>query len=404
LILFTALLGCAAMPNRPTTQQSFLADHVRGIPRSGIRDFFDIVQSMDNVVSLGIGEPGFVTPWHIREAAVFALERGRTSYTSNYGLLKLRRAISRYVAAHYRVTYHPDNEILVTVGVSEAMDIALRSLINPGDEVLYHEPCYVSYHPSVTLCHGVPKPISTRAENQFALTAADVAAAITKKSKALVLSFPTNPTGAVLHGEELDAIAALCVKHNLVVITDEIYSELTYSGHHRSIAALPGMKERTIFLHGFSKAFAMTGFRIGYACAPPDMLEGMLKVHQYAMMCAPILSQDAAIEALEHGADDVAAMREQYRLRRNFIVKTFNEVGLTCHMPQGAFYAFPCIKSTGLTSKEFAVKLLERQRVAMVPGTAFGPGGEGYCRASYCGDMPNLEKAADRIAQFIRGL
>jgi len=392
------------MPKRTTTKRSFIADHVRDIPRSGIRDFFDIVQSMDNVISLGIGEPGFVTPWHIREAAIFALERGRTSYTSNYGLIKLRRAISRYVAANYNVTYSPDNEILVTVGVSEAMDIALRSIINPGDEILYHEPCYVSYHPSVNLCHGVPKAIPTRAENKFALTADDVADAITKRSKALLLSFPTNPTGAVLHGGELDKIAALCVKHDLLVITDEIYSELTYSGQHRSIAALPGMKERTIFLHGFSKAFAMTGFRIGYACAPPELLEGMLRVHQYAMMCAPILSQDAAIEALDHGAEDVAAMREQYRLRRNFIVKSFNELGLTCHMPQGAFYAFPCIRSTGLTSKEFAVKLLEQQRVAMVPGNAFGPGGEGYCRASYCASMPDLEKAVERMAKFLKSL
>jgi len=382
----------------------FLAHHVRGIPRSGIRDFFDIVQSMDNVISLGIGEPGFVTPWHIREAAIYALERGRTGYTSNYGLLKLRRAISRYVAAHYQVEYNPDNEILVTVGVSEALDIALRALLNPGDEVLYHEPCYVSYHPSVILCHGVARAIPTRPENQFALTAADVAAALTRRSKVILLSFPTNPTGAVLQGEELDKIAALCVQHDLVVITDEIYSELTYSGRHRSIAALPGMKERTVFLHGFSKAFAMTGFRIGYACAPPDLLEGMLKVHQYAMMCAAITSQEAAIEALERGAEDVVAMREQYRLRRNFIVKSFNELGLACHMPQGAFYAFPCIRSTELSSRQFAVKLLEAQRVALVPGSAFGPGGEGYCRASYCAPMSDLEKAVERMAKFLRSL
>jgi len=402
--LSRALLPCAAIMSTGPQQGRFVADHVRDIPRSGIRDFFDIVQSMDNVVSLGIGEPGFVTPWHIREAAIFALERGRTSYTSNYGHLKLRRAISRYVAANYQVEYNPETEILVTIGVSEAMDIALRSIINPGDEILYHEPCYVSYHPSVVLCHGVPKAVSTRPENQFALTAADVAAAITNKTKALILSFPTNPTGAVLHGEELDKIAALCVQHDLLVITDEIYSELTYSGRHRSIASLPGMKERTIFLHGFSKAFAMTGFRIGYACAPSELLEGMLKIHQYAMMCAPILSQDAAVEALEHGAEDVVSMREQYRLRRNFIVKSFNEMGLACHMPQGAFYAFPCIRDTGLTSKEFAVKLLEQQRVAMVPGNAFGPGGEGYCRASYCGDMSQLETAVERIARFVRSL
>ena len=393
------------MLKRATTKCDFIADHVRNIPRSGIRDFFDIVQSMDNVVSLGIGEPGFVTPWHIREAGIYALERGRTGYTSNYGHLKLRRAISRYVAANYDgVTYNPDNEILVTVGVSEAMDIALRAILNPGDEVLYHEPCYVSYHPSIQLCHGAPKAISTKPENNFSLTADDVEASLTPRSKVLLLCFPTNPTGATLSPSEVAKIARLCVKHDLVVITDEIYSELTYSGRHRSIAAEPGMKERTIFLHGFSKAFAMTGFRIGYACAEPTLLEGMLKIHQYAMMCAPIVSQDAAVEALEHGTEDMMMMREQYRLRRNFIVKSFNELGLDCHMPEGAFYAFPCVRKTGLTSKEFAVKLLEAQRVAMVPGTAFGASGEGYCRASYCAAMPDLEKAVERMDKFIRSL
>ncbi|MCU0770716.1 MAG: aminotransferase class I/II-fold pyridoxal phosphate-dependent enzyme [Verrucomicrobia bacterium] len=387
------------------TQRDYLAGHVRTIPRSGIRDFFDIVQSMDNVISLGVGEPGFVTPWHIREAAIYALERGRTSYTSNYGLLKLRRSIARYVAANYDVHYDPNTEILVTVGVSEAMDIALRALINPGDEILYHEPCYVSYHPSIALCQGVPRAISTQPDNHFSLTADDIRAALTERTKALILSFPTNPTGATLGAEEVAKIARLCVERDLVVITDEIYSELTYSGaRHASIAAEPGMKERTIFLHGFSKAFAMTGFRIGYACAPPDILEGMLRVHQYAMMCAPIVSQDAAIEALEHGAEDVAYMREQYRLRRNLIVKSFNEIGLPCHLPEGAFYAFPSIRHTGLNAREFAVRLLEQERVAMVPGTAFGPGGEGYMRASYCATLEDLEEAVKRIGRFVKGL
>lgn len=384
------------------TKRDFVADHVRNIPRSGIRDFFDIVQSMDNVVSLGIGEPGFVTPWHIREAAIYALEHGRTGYTSNFGLIKLRRAISRYVRDLFHVEYDPNTEILVTVGVSEAMDIALRAIINPGDEILFHEPCYVSYHPSIQLCHGIPRAIRTRPENKFALTATDVAAALTPRSKALILSFPTNPTGATLPQAEIAALARLCVEHDLLVITDEIYSELTYNGLPHSIAAEPGMRERTIFLHGFSKAFAMTGFRIGYACAPADLLEAMLRVHQYAMMCAPIVSQDAATEALTHGAEDVVAMREQYRLRRNFIVKSFNELGLTCHLPEGAFYAFPSVQNTGLSSREFAVQLLEQQRVALVPGNAFGPSGEGFIRASYCAAMEDLEKAVERLAKFLR--
>jgi aminotransferase len=392
------------MPLERQTKRDFVAEHVRSIPRSGIRDFFDIVQSMDNVVSLGIGEPGFVTPWHIREAAIFALERGKTGYTSNFGLLKLRRAISTYLTQHFHIEYDPNTEVLVTVGVSEALDIALRAIVNPGDEILYHEPCYVSYHPSVRLVHGVGKAIRTRAENKFALTAEDVAASITPRSKAIMLNFPSNPTGATLTAEEVEKIARVCIDNDLLVITDEIYSELTYSGQHSSIAALPGMKERTIFLHGFSKAFAMTGFRIGYACAPPALTEAMLRVHQYSMLCASIISQEAALEALTHGMEDMAMMREQYRLRRNFIVKSFNEVGLPCHMPNGAFYAFPSIRETGLTSREFAVQLLEQQRVAVVPGDAFGPGGEGHVRASYCGPMSDMEKAAKRLAVFVRGL
>jgi aminotransferase len=386
------------------TKRDFIAEHVRNIPRSGIRDFFDIVQSMDNVVSLGIGEPGFVTPWHIREAAIFALEHGKTGYTSNFGLLKLRRAITAYLKEHFHVEYDPNNEVLVTVGVSEALDIALRAIINPGDEVLYHEPCYVSYHPSVRLTHGVGKAIRTRAENRFALTAEDIASSVTPHTKAILLNFPSNPTGATLTREEVEKIARVCIDNDLLVITDEIYSELTYSGQHTSIAAVPEMKERTIFLHGFSKAFAMTGFRIGYACAPAALTEAMLRVHQYSMLCASIISQEAAIEALQKGMDDIATMREQYRLRRNFIVKSLNEIGLPCHMPNGAFYAFPSIRETGLTSREFAVQLLEQQRVAVVPGDAFGPGGEGHVRASYCGPMSDMEKAAERIALFVHGL
>ena len=389
---------------QPTAKRDFAAAHVREIPRSGIRDFFDIVQSMNNVISLGIGEPGFVTPWHIREAAIYALERGQTGYTSNLGILTLRRAISNYLRHNFQIEYDPNTEILVTVGVSEALDIALRAIVNPGDEILYHEPCYVSYNPSVRLAHGVGKPIRTNAEDKFSLRAEDIAAAITPRTKAIILCFPTNPTGATLTDEDVEKIARVCIDNDLLVLTDEIYSELTYSGQHSAIVALPGMKERTIFLHGFSKAFAMTGFRIGYVCAPAALIEAMLRVHQYSMLCASIISQEAAREALEHGADNMAAMREQYRLQRNFIVKSFNEIGLPCHLPDGAFYAFPSIRETGLTSREFAVQLLEQQRVAVVPGDAFGPGGEGFVRASYSGAMTDIEKGIERIGKFVRGL
>ena len=392
------------MSKKPTTKRDFVAEHVRGIPRSGIRDFFEVVQSMENVVSLGIGEPGFTTPWHIREAAIYALEHGKTGYTSNFGLLKLRQSISRYVADNFHVEYDPNTEILVTVGVSEALDIALRAIVNPGDEILYHEPCYVSYHPSVTLTHGVAKAIRTRPEDNFSLRAEDVAAAVTPRTKALMLNFPTNPTGATMTGEEIEKLARVCIANDLLVLTDEIYSELTFTGTHHSIAAVPGMKERTIFLHGFSKAFAMTGFRIGYACAPPALIEALLRVHQYSMLCASIIAQEAAIEALEHGRADMEMMREQYRLRRNFIVKSFNELGLKCHLPVGSFYSFPDIRSTGLTSKEFSVKLLEQERVAMVPGTAFGPSGEGHVRASFCSSMADIEKAIERTARFLKKL
>lgn len=382
----------------------FVAEHVQKIPRSGIRDFFEIVQSMSDVISLGIGEPDFVTPWHIREAAIYALESGKTGYTSNLGSPKLRKSIAKYVAANYGVQYDPMHEVLVSVGVSEALDLALRAILNPGDEVIYHEPCYVSYNPSVTLAHGKPVRVSTRAEDKFSLRAESLKEAITPRTKALLLNFPTNPTGAVLSRKDQEEIAALCHAHNILVLTDEIYSELSYGVRHESIASLPGMRERTIFLHGFSKAFAMTGFRIGYACAPAALTEAMMRIHQYSMLCASIISQEAAAEALENGRDAMVKMREQYERRRNFLVHHFNRIGLSCHQPQGAFYLFPSIKSTGLSSREFALRLLEEEKVAVVPGDAFGPGGEGFIRCSYATAMDQIETAAKRIEAFVKRL
>ena len=380
-----------------------IAEHVRDIPRSGIRDFFEIVQTMQDVISLGIGEPDFHTPWRIREAAIYGLERGHTGYTSNLGLPKLRERIAQYVQKHFHVGYDPATEIIVTVGVSEAIDLALRALVNPGDEVLYHEPCYVSYSPSVVMAHGVPVAVPTFAADNFRLTAAELAKKITPRSKVLMMNFPCNPTGATQTREELEKIAALCVKHDLVVLTDEIYSELTYDGgRHVSIAALPGMRERTVFLHGFSKAFAMTGFRVGYACAPPVLTEAMMKVHQYAILCANTMAQDAAIEALESGGEDVAMMRKEYEARRNFIVQSLNDMGLPCFKPLGAFYVFPDIRSTGLTSREFSLRLLQEKKVACVPGPAFGVSGEGHVRCSYATSMEKIKIAMQRMAEFVK--
>jgi aminotransferase len=382
----------------------FIANNVRAIPRSGIRDFFDIVQGMKDVISLGVGEPDFVTPWHIREAAIYALERGRTGYTSNLGLLKLREAISASIEKNFQVTYDPKNEILIAVGVSEAMDITFRALINPGDEVIYHEPCYVSYSPSIAMTHGVPVPVSCRPENGFSVTAEEIEKVITKKSKVLVLNFPTNPTGGTMTRAELQKIADVAKRHNLMVITDEIYSELTFEGDHVSIASLPGMKERTIFLHGFSKAYAMTGFRIGYACGSSEIIEAMMRIHQYSMLCASIISQEAALEAIQFGEADTTEMREQYKVRRNFIVNALNDMGLKCHLPRGSFYAFPSIKSTGLSSKEFAVKLLEQEKVACVPGSAFGPSGEGFLRCCFATALDKIQEAAQRMECFVSKL
>lgn len=379
----------------------FIANHVVDLPRSGIRDFFAIVSQMPQAVSLGIGEPDFVTPWHIREAAIYALEKGKTSYTDNRGLIRLRQEIARYVESDFGVSYRPDTEVLVAVGVSEALDIALRALLNPGDKVLYHEPCYVSYSPSILLAHGIPIGVPTLAKDQFALDPAALEAAWEPGCKILLLNFPTNPTGGVANRKVLERIARFAQEKDLLVISDEIYAELTFDGEHVSIASLPGMRDRTLFLHGFSKAFAMTGFRIGYGCGPAELIEAMMKVHQYSMMCAPILSQEAAIEALRNGRPAVARMKEQYHRRRDFIVRRFNEAGLDCHTPQGSFYTFPSIAKTGLKSLDFCHRLLKEEEVAIVPGTAFGPSGEGFVRASFSMSYENLIKAADRIERMV---
>ena len=378
-----------------------IARHIANIPRSGIRDYFELVQSMDDVISLGVGEPDFTTPWHIREAAIYALEKGRTSYTSNLGMPRLRETISRYVEQKFNVSYNSDSEILVTVGVSEALDLALRAIVNPGDEVLYHEPCYVSYQPSITMVHGLPKAIACNEADRFAISPEAIQKAITPKSRILILNFPTNPTGGTLTRSELTAIAKIAVKENLIVIADEIYAELTFEGEHISIASIPGMKDRTVFLHGLSKAFAMTGFRIGYACGPEPIIEAMLRIHQYSMLCASIISQDAAVEALLNGEAAANEMKEQYRLRRDFVVRSLNEMGLKCHLPRGSFYAFPSIQSTGLTSKEFSLGLLESEKVACVPGSAFGPTGEGFLRCCFATGFDQLEIAMERMSRYV---
>ena len=373
---------------------------VRDIPRSGIRDFFDIVTTMKDVISLGIGEPDFDTPWHVRESTVFALERGATHYTSNLGYIELRRAIAGYIAKNFGVTYNADSEILITVGVSEALDLALRALLNPGDEVLYHEPCYVSYRATILFAHGRPVEVETSAENGFRLTRAMLEARATPKTKVLMLNFPNNPTGAVMGREDLEEIAAFARERDLVVITDEIYSELTYDTPHTSIAGIPDLRERTIFLHGFSKAWAMTGFRLGYACGPAELIEAMMKIHQYTMLCASSLSQKAAIEALTRPQTDVAEMVGEYRRRRNYIVGAFKDMGIECHRPLGAFYAFPSVRKFGLPAKEFALKLLNDEKVAVVPGTAFGACGEGFVRCAYATNMENIREAMTRLARF----
>ena len=384
--------------------QDFIADHVKNLPRSGIRDFFAIVSEMPQAISLGIGEPDFITPWKIREASIFALEKGKTSYTDNRGLLTLRKEISKYVASFFGPEYDPQSEVLVTVGVSEAIDIALRAILNPGDKVLYHEPCYVSYAPSVSLAHGKAIPVGTVSDHAFALDPEAFEQAWEPGCKILMLNFPTNPTGGTADRAKLERLAKFAVEKDLIVISDEIYAELTFEGEHVSIAALPGMKERTILLHGFSKGFAMTGFRVGFACGPDWLVEAMMKIHQYCMMCAPILSQEAAVEALKNGTDDVMQMREQYQKRRDFIVRRFNEMGMTCHLPRGSFYAFPSVQAFGLNEVDFCHRLLREAEVAIVPGTAFGAHGENHVRASFSTSYEKLIQATDRIEVFVENL
>ena len=382
----------------------FIAKHVVNLPKSGIRDFFDIVAKMKDAISLGVGEPDFDTPWHIREAGIYALEKGKTHYTSNLGLIELRRAICKYVEKNFSVSYAPENEVLITVGVSEALDLACRALINPGDKVMFHQPCYVSYSPSITLAHGVAVPVPTFAKDNFALTVDALIAAWQPGCKVLMLNLPCNPTGGTCDRVQIEAIAKFAVDKDLIVLSDEIYSELTFEGVHTSIASLPGMKERTIFLHGFSKAFAMTGWRIGYACGPSTLIEAMMKVHQYSMLCASIISQEAAIEALQRGEDGMKRMRDQYHRRRDFIVRRFNEIGLKCHLPRGSFYAFPDISKTGLNEKDFALGLLQTEKVAIVPGTAFGENGKGFCRACFATSYEQLMEAAARIERHVQNL
>jgi aminotransferase len=386
-----------------TDPKRWVAGHVSTLPKSGIRDFFELVAKMkgQDVISLGVGEPDFVTPWHIREAAIYALERGKTYYTSNLGMPELRKAIAVYVEEHFGVSYHPEDQIIVTVGVSEALDLAFRAFCNPGDKVMFHQPCYVSYHPSITLVHGEGIAVPTYAKDNFALTAEALRAAWQPGAKILMLNLPCNPTGGTCSPEQLEKIAAFCREKDLLVLSDEIYSELTFEGAHTSIATFPGMAERTIFLHGFSKAFAMTGWRIGYACGPAPLIDAMMKVHQYAMMCASIIAQEAALEALRHGWDQVLRMREQYHRRRDLIVRRCNEIGLQCHLPRGSFYAFPDVTPSGMNETDFAVGLLQEQKVAVVPGTAFGENGRGHVRACFATAYEQIIEACDRMARFI---
>lgn len=383
-------------------KREMLAKRVRQVKPSGIRKFFDIINTMPNVISLGVGEPDFVTPEHIRQAGMRSIELGHTQYTSNYGMLELREEIAAMLSRRYGVTYDPAKEVLVTVGVSEGVDLAMRTLIDPGDEVISSDPGYVAYEADIVFAGGVPVPVPTYAEYQFGVRAAEIAAAITPRTKMILLGNPNNPTGAVIPQIELAAIAKLAIEHDLIVVTDEVYSRLVYDGEHRSIAALPGMRERTVLLDGFSKAYAMTGWRIGYVAAPIAILEAMLKVHQYAIMCAGTAPQEAALQALRHGEADVERMYHDYARRRSMFVAGLNRIGLTCCAPGGAFYAFPSIASTGMSDEEFAEKLLFEEQVAVVPGSAFGTAGRGYVRCAYCTAYDKLEEALVRIERFLQ--
>ena len=377
---------------------------VVSLKKSGIRKFFDIVSEMKDVISLGVGEPDFDTPWHIREEGIYALEKGKTFYTSNAGLKELRVEIDNYLKRTQNISYNPATEIIVTVGGSEAIDIGLRAMVNAGDEVIIPQPSYVSYEPCAILAGAKPVIIDLKAENEFRLTAEELKNAITDKTKILILPFPNNPTGAIMERKDLEEIAKVCIENDIYVISDEIYGELSYKEKHISIASIAGMKERTILINGFSKAYAMTGWRLGYACGPKEIIEQMVKIHQYAIMCAPTTSQYSAVEALTKGDDDVKLMRESYNQRRRFLMNAFKEMGLECFEPYGAFYVFPSIKEFGMTSEEFAMKFLEEEHVAVVPGTAFGDSGEGFLRISYAYSIENLKRAMERLKRFVEKL
>lgn len=381
-----------------------LSEKIVKIKPSGIRKFFDVVSEMPDAISLGVGEPDFDTPWHVRDEGIYSLEQGRTFYTSNAGLLELREEICKYYIRKFQAAYDPVKECVITVGGSEGIDIALRAMLDPGDEVIIPEPCYVSYLPCVELANGVPIQIALKAENEFRLTPEELEAVITERTKIVILPFPNNPTGAIMEREDLVKIAEIVKKHDLFVISDEIYAELTYKSKHVSIASLPGMRDRTIIINGFSKAYAMTGWRLGYALAPEAICEQMTKIHQFAIMCAPTNSQYAAIDAVRNGDKDIEVMVQAYDRRRKFLMQTFREMNIECFEPFGAFYVFPCIKQYGMTSEEFASKLLEREKVAVVPGTAFGDCGEGFLRISYAYSIDELKEAFGRIRHFIDNL
>ena len=382
----------------------FLADKVVNIKPSGIRKFFDIVSEMKDAISLGVGEPDFDTPWHIRDEGIYAFERGKTFYTSNAGLKDLRVEIANYLKRSQGLEYNPDNEIIVTVGGSEAIDIGLRAIINPEDEVIIPQPSYVSYEPCAVLAGAKPVIINLKSENDFRLTAEELLEAITDKTKILILPFPNNPTGAIMEREDLEKIAKVVIEKDILVMSDEIYAELTYKDKHVSIASIEGMRERTILINGFSKAYAMTGWRLGYACAPKELIQQMTKIHQFAIMCAPTISQYAAVDALKNGDDDVKEMRDAYNQRRRFLINAFKKMGLECFEPFGAFYVFPCIKEFGMTSEEFATRFLQEEKVAVVPGTAFGACGEGFLRISYAYSLENLKIAIERLERFVTRL
>jgi len=383
-------------------QSNFISQKVANLPPSGIRKFFDLLSSMEEVISLGIGEPDFVTPWHIREAATYSLEKGYTMYTSNSGMLELRQELARYLELHYGLGYHPEHEILVTVGSSEGLDLTMRAILNSGDEVIFPDPCYVAYPANIIMAGGVPVPVPTNEENGFVIKASDIEARITKRTKAILMGYPSNPTGAVMSRSESNAIAKLAQKNDLLVVSDELYARLVYDAKHICMSSLPGMKERTILIGGFSKSHAMTGWRIGYVAANTQIVQAMTKIHQYTMLCVSTMAQMAAIEALKNGESEVERMVQEYNGRRRIMIKRLNEIGLSCFEPKGAFYAFPSIKATGMNSEEFAEKLLVEEKVAVVPGSAFGRSGDGFIRCCYATSLSNIEEALEKMGRFVK--